>query len=240
MESFIEEKIELHHEDCFAMLAKLPDNSIDLIATDPPYYKVKNAGWDRQWRTQADFLAWIERLLIEYARVLKPSGSLYLFASPYQATQIDLLISKHFNLLNHIIWCKPNGHWIGCRKESLRKYFPQTEHILFAESKKPSTARRPFHVSKEVPYTNVWMFKPVAWYQNKHPCEKPAALMQHIINASSNEGDIVLDTFLGSGSTAIACAELNRRFIGCELGDAEFTAATDRLQKYFAKLAIFY
>lgn len=224
--------INIHHTDCLSLLATLPDNSIDLIATDPPYYKVKNAAWDNQWRSQSQFLGWMESILLEYARVLKPTGSLYLFTSPYQATAIDRLISKHFKLLNHILWCKPNGRWLACRKESLRKYFPQTEHILFAESLKPTSIRRAFKVTKDVPYTNVWTFKPVAWHKNKHPCEKPLELMKHIINVSSNEGDTVLDTFVGSGSTAIACVDLKRQFIGCELGDVEFAIAMDRLQKY--------
>ena len=225
------EKLTLHNVDCLSLLTSLPDNSVDLIATDPPYFKVKKDAWDNQWATQAEFLNWLDSILIEYARVLRPTGSLYLFASPQMATQVELLITKHFNLLNHIIWCKPNGRWLCCRKESLRKFFPQTEHILFAESKKKSLIRRPFRVTKDVPYTNVWAFKPRAWYRNKHPCEKPLELMRHIINASSNAGDTVLDTFVGSGSTALACHELNRIFIGCELGNDEFSNAINRLKK---------
>jgi DNA modification methylase len=231
MNPYTTDKITLHNTDCLVLLASLPDNSVDLIATDPPYFKVKKDQWDNQWATQIEFLAWLEKVLIEYARVLRPTGSLYLFASPQMSTQIELLIAKHFKLLNHIIWCKPNGRWLSCRKESLRKFFPQTEHILFAESQKKSLVRRPFRVTKHVPYTNVWAFKPIAWYPNKHPCEKPLDLMRHIINASSNEGDVVLDTFAGSGSTALACHELNRKFIGCELGSGEFASAINRLER---------
>lgn len=223
--------ITLHNCDCLSLLVTLPDDSVDLIATDPPYFKVKRDSWDNQWHTQREFLDWLDLVLIEYARVLKPTGSLYLFAGPYQATQVELLIVKRFKVLNHILWCKPTGRWIGCRKESLRKYFPQTEHILFAESVKKTNVRRPFKARKDAPYTNVWHFKPVAWYLGKHPCEKPKELMQHIISMSSHEGDVVLDTFVGSGSTAIACAKLNRQFIGCELGAAEFDDAVARIKK---------
>jgi adenine-specific DNA-methyltransferase len=84
-------------------------------------------------------------------------------------------------------------------------------------------------VTKHVPYTNVWDFKPVQWYPGKHPCEKPLDLMRHIIEASSRPGDMVLDTFVGSGSTPIACRELGRRFVGCEMGIREFVGALDRL-----------
>lgn len=305
MRTYQNNGITVHNTDCLTLLAQLPDNSIDLIATDPPYYKVKGEAWDNQWQSKDDFFAWLDSILVEYHRVLKPAGSLYLFAGPHLATQVDIAVSRRFNLLNHVIWRKPTGRHNGCNKESLRRYFPQTEHILFAESRKklpfafepirsylddartaagvsrkqidqacgcqmsghwfdrsqwsfPSLAnyltmdrlfggtlkpyeqlkaeykaiqgqRRHFAVTKHVPYTNVWDFKPVQWYPGKHPCEKPLDLMRHIIEASSRPGDVVLDTFVGSGSTAIACRALGRRFVGCEMGTDEFDGAVDRL-----------
>jgi DNA modification methylase len=74
-----------------------------------------------------------------------------------------------------------------------------------------------------------WDFKPVQWYPGKHPCEKPLDLMRHIVEASSRPGETVLDTFAGSGSTAIACGELGRVFVGCEMGEGEFDGAVKRL-----------
>jgi DNA modification methylase len=169
-------------------------------------------------------------VLSEYRRVLKPSGSIYLFAGPHLATQVDMAVSKYFRMLNHIIWCKPSGRHNGCSKEALRKYFPQTEHIMFAESLKGGgDNRRHFSVSKHVPFTNVWHFKPVAWYRGKHPCEKPADLMEHIITASSQPGDLIIDTFVGSGSTPAACQRLGRNFVGCERGGEEYSMALQRL-----------
>jgi len=300
------ENIALHNTDCLSLLAQLPDNSVELIATDPPYFKVKGDAWDNQWRNKEDFFSWLDSILIEYHRVLKPAGSLYLFAGPHLATHVDISVAKHFEMLNHIIWRKPNGRHNGCNKESLRRYFPQTEHIMFAESKKklpfvfepirnyldearkaagisrkqinnacgcqmtghwfdssqlsfPShdhyqtmnvlfgntmknydalkaeykaikQQQRHFALTKHVPYTNVWDFKPVQWYPGKHPCEKPIELMKHIINSSSKPGDVVLDTFVGSGSTAIACKDLSRSFIGCEMGIDEFNGAIKRLE----------
>lgn len=307
MRTYQKANVTLHNTDCLTLLAQLPDNSVDLIATDPPYYKVKGEAWDNQWQSKADFFAWLDSILIEYHRVLKPAGSLYLFAGPHLATQVDVAVSQRFNLLNHLIWRKPNGRHNGCNKESLRSYFPQTEHILFAESRKKTpfafepiraylddarTAanisrkqidqacgcqmsghwfdrsqftfpgrphyqtmdklfgavlkpydqlkteykaikqqRRHFAVTKHVHYTNVWDFKPVQWYPGKHPCEKPLELMRHIIEASSKPGDVVLDTFVGSGSTAIACRDLGREFVGCEMGEVEFDGAVGRLGK---------
>lgn len=307
METVKTGKITLHHTDAISLLSQLADNSIDLIATDPPYYKVKGEAWDNQWKNKSHFFEWLDTILAEYERVLNPAGALYLFAGPHLATDVELAVRKRFNLLNHVIWRKPTGRHLGCRKESLRKYFPQTEHIMFAESKKkmpfafepirlyldnarntagisrkqvdqacgkqmsghwfgssqwsfPSEShyltlnnlfknslkpwadlkseyktikqqRRYFSVTKHVPYTNVWEFNPVRWYEGKHPCEKPQDLMQHIIHSSSKPGDIVLDTFVGSGATAMACIELDRRFIGCEMGLTEFSGAADKLHQ---------
>lgn len=306
---FTQNNVRLVRADCLDFLASVPDNSVDLIATDPPYYKVKDDAWDRQWRTKDAFLDWLELVLIEYHRVLKPTGSLYLFCGPYMAAETEVLIGRHLKVLNHIAWRKPSGRHQGCNKESLIKYFPQTERIIFAESRKrrgfayepirshiagalaaagitskdvnaatgtamaghwvgrsqfslPSrehfdTLRRLaptlkpydelraefvairdrvgrsgryFAVTKHVPYTDVWDFPVVQPYPGKHPCEKPLPLMEHIIASSSRPGDTTLDTFAGSGSTAIAAANLDRRFIGCEKGEAEFDGAVQRIR----------
>jgi len=123
----------LVHADSLEYIKTLPDNSIDAIITDPPYYRVKGNAWDNQWPSVADYLAWLDEFFAEFWRVLKPAGSLYVFCGPKLSSDTELLLRDRFNVLNHIIWAKPNGRWNGCRKEDLRAYFPATEHILFAE-----------------------------------------------------------------------------------------------------------
>ena len=309
MKKYQQQNVTIHHTDCLNLLKTLADNSIDLIATDPPYFKVKGESWDNQWKNERDFFTWLDKVLVEFARVLKPIGSLYLFAGPHLATKVERAIAERFNVLNHIIWRKQSGRHLGCNKESLRRFFPQTEHIIFAESvkKRPfayepirayleqarldagvsraaidkacgcqmsghwfgrsqwafpskrhyktingllagalkpyaqlkaeyvalrdgdNRARRVFNVTKQVPFTNVWDFDVVNWYEGKHPCEKPLDLMTHIVNTSSLTGDVVFDAFTGSGSTALACRAGGRTFIGCEMGEAEFALAVERL-----------
>jgi len=73
--------------------------------------------------------------------------------------------------------------------------------------------RRPFQVTSEVPYTDVWDFPTVGYYEGKHPCEKPIEMSRHVIAASSRPGDVVLDCFGGSCHVADACIQLNRRYI---------------------------
>lgn len=125
--------VELVNADSLHYIATLPDNSIDLIVTDPPYFKVKPNGWDNQWKRDEDYLRWLDSCLAEYARVLKPAGSIYLFCGHRLASDIEVMMRRRFNILNHIIWAKPSGRWNGCNKESLRAYFPATERVLFAE-----------------------------------------------------------------------------------------------------------
>ena len=124
---------ELVNADCLEFIQTLPENSVDLIVTDPPYFKVKPNGWDNQWKGDDDYLKWLDRCLAQFWRVLKPAGSLYLFCGHRLATDIEIMMRERFNVLNHIIWAKPSGRWNGCNKESLRAYFPATERILFAE-----------------------------------------------------------------------------------------------------------
>ena len=135
-----------------------------------------------------------------------------------------------------------SGHWFDKSQWS----FPGEKHYrtmnrlfggalkpyaqLKAEYKAIKQQRRHFAVTKHVPYTNVWDFKPVQWYPGKHPCEKPLDLMRHIVEASSRPGDTVLDTFTGSGSTALACRDLGRVFIGSEMGVGEFEGAIARIK----------
>lgn len=123
----------LVNADTLAYIKTLPDNSIDAIITDPPYFKVKAASWDNQWPTAADFLAWLDECFAEFWRVLKPAGSLYVFCGHKLSSDTELLIRDRFKILNHIIWAKPSGPWKKARKEDLRSYFPATEHIVFAE-----------------------------------------------------------------------------------------------------------
>ena len=307
--------INLFKTDCLTLLGQLDDQSVDAIVTDPPYFKVKTDSWDHQWSNENTFFEWLDTVAQELARVLKPNGSIYLFCSSHLQHQTETIISKHFKMLNHILWVKKSGKHMGCHPPSLRRYFPQTESILFAEHKKAikperyvcddvltylqtqwkaagfkysdaekiagSTARHYFsrsqwHMpSKEKylklqhkagreflylsyeelislksskqrdksqlrcftpplkadlvnrPHTNIWNFAPVQFYQGKHSCEKPQALLEHILLTSTCENDLVLDVFAGSCSTAKVCLKLKRKFIGCDLDDQYFESVTE-------------
>ena len=315
--------------DCLELMRALPDRSVDLIATDPPYYKVKGEAWDRQWDTPSAFLAWFDLLAEQWQRILRPNGSLYTFASPQMGARVEVLLRERFNVLNNITWRKEQGRHKAACKEDLRSFFPASERIIFAEHKGadnmakgeagyaakcnelrgfvfeplraylaserdragfttrkvaeafqrksgsrtvtgmaghwfeaqqwalPTAAnyawlrdlfgagslpreyedlrreyedlRRPFSVTADVPYTDVWTYPTVSTRKGKHPCEKPLAMMEDIIRASSRPGAIVLDPFMGSGVTGEAAVRLGREFIGMEAGAEYFASACARI-----------
>ncbi len=130
---------ELWHGDCLEVMRQMPDNSIDAIITDPPYFKVKGEDWDNQWDRPTEFIAWVGELVAEFERLLKPNGSLYFFASPQMAARVEVEISKRLNILNHITWRKGStgmnvqGWGQKTKKEALRAFIPVTEKIIFAE-----------------------------------------------------------------------------------------------------------
>ena len=90
--------------DALASLQSLDDNNVDLILTDPPYYKLLNIDWDKQWKTKYDYLNWLEEIVKESQRVLKDNGSCYMFASAEMSWYVEGIIRKYFNVLNHIRW----------------------------------------------------------------------------------------------------------------------------------------
>ena len=328
--------VQLIHGDCLEVMKTLPTSSVDLILTDPPYYKVKGDAWDRAWDTPEAFLAWFDQVAEQWHRLLKPNGSLYAFAWPKIAARVEVLLAERFEVLQRITWAKPAFSTKAemNAKSGQRQFFPVSEALLFAEhrgadnmakgvagyaaqcdelrgfvfeplrtylaaerdradfttrrvaeafQKKsgsrtvtgmaghwfervqwtlPTAAnyqwlrdlfnreqrdqflrreyedlrreyedlRRPFCVTADVPYTDVWTFPTVSTRGSKHPCEKPLAMMEHIIRASSRPGAVVLDSFMGSGVVGEAAVRLGRDFIGIEADPEWLSRARARIE----------
>ncbi len=120
--------------DCLDILPTLAARSVSIVCTDPPYHGVKEDDWDNQWATDAAFLAWVSQVCGLVDGVLAPNGSLYWFASPQMADMVSVEIRKTFNVLNNLCWFKGLSAG-GSKKDvtSLRRYWPNTERIIFAE-----------------------------------------------------------------------------------------------------------
>jgi adenine-specific DNA-methyltransferase len=135
----------LIHGTAETVLPTLPAASVQLIITDPPYFRQKlmhmgeRVEWDRQWKTREAYLAWLRQLAFEWRRILTPNGSLYVFAGPQMAAYVEVMLGDIFHVLNQLVWRKHDGSGAGTgmhnhvSRSDLMSYFPQTERIIFAE-----------------------------------------------------------------------------------------------------------
>jgi len=194
---------------------QLPDHCIDLVVTDPPY------GINYQTRKKKhkkiigdDNLSWLPNWVSELKRICKPDAHLYIFCSWHNVDIFKKEVGALFNIKNILIWEK-NNHGIG---DLQGDYAPMYEMILFCSNgKKKLNGGRDANVLKvrKMPTDN-------------HPTEKPVNLIAYLIEKSSQKGEIVLDTFAGSYSTARAAVETGRNFICFEI-DANYCAIARQL-----------
>jgi len=127
------------NEDSLKILKLIPSNSISLILTDPPYHstKKKNILGDTDFASNHEFIEWIKMFAIEWHRILRPNGSIYMFCSSQMASYLEVMMSESFNILSNIVWTKPNepgydGWKQKMNKKSLRQWYPHSERIIFA------------------------------------------------------------------------------------------------------------
>ena len=230
--------LRIYHGDCLEILAQIPESSVDLVFADPPYFlsnggitchagkmvSVNKGEWDKSRGPDAnhDFnRAW----LAAAQRVLKPNGSIWVSGTSHVIHSVGFAMQQlGFKLLNDISWVKPNPPPnLSCR------YFTHaTETIIWAAKNSKSRHTFNYKLMKETnrgkQMKSVWEIRPPEPWEKKfgkHPTQKPVALLERILLASTNEGDLVLDPFSGSGTTLLAAFRLRRHAFGCELS-AEF------------------
>ena len=228
---------ELIRGDQIDYLASLPNESIDCVWTDPPYFlsnggstcisgkrtSVNKGKWDESGGIDTDH-AFNTSWLSECYRVLKPSGTIWVSGTHHVYLSVGMaMMQLGFRLLNDIVWEKPNPPPnLGCRC-----FTHSTEMILWA-AKSPKGAKHRYTFNYQDMKTanggkqmkNVWRFKAPAKHEKshgKHPTQKPLELIERCILASTSPGDVVLDPFCGSGSTAVAALNTGRRFKVCEI-----------------------
>lgn len=210
--------ITIKQGDCLELMKEIPDKSIDLILTDPPYGMNFQSNFRKEKYKKInndENLLWIDDFLKESYRVLKDNTCIYIFCSWHNVDIFKKNIEKYFKIKNIIIWVKNNTS-MGDLKGS---YAPKYEMIIFAHKGRRLMNGFRYPDVIEAKRTN-----------NKlHPTQKPIELLEKFIMASSNENDIVLDPFTGSGSTGVACQNTNRNFIGFELDEKYFEIAKERL-----------
>lgn len=215
--------VRLYNASCLDVLETMEDKSVDLIVTDPPYLMDYKGGQKQRFGTILNDTntdknrELISDYIKECYRVLKDNTNIYMFCSWHHIDFFKQEFEKHFKLKNIIIWNK-NVHGMGDAKG---QYAPKHEFILFG-----CKGRRILNGKR---LTDVIDCKKVNSRTQVHSNQKPIDLLKIFIEKSSNEGDIVFDGFMGSGSCAEACIQLNRRFIGVELDKKHYDGVCERL-----------
>ena len=221
-----------YNDDALNILRNLKDGSVDLVVTDPPYKVISGGNKSEVWKSKysgcvlekndgkifqhndIEFKDWLP----EVYRVLKDGTHFYCMTNVLNLSKIIQEAEKvGFYLHNILVWEKNNI-------STNRWYMKNCEFVLFFKKGKAKTINNPS--SKMVHKFN----NPTG--KKLHPTEKPVELMEMYVLNSSNEGDLVLDPFMGSGSTALACLKNSRDFIGIEIDSNYYNIAKQRIEEY--------
>lgn len=252
MEIFGNELHKIIWGDALEALSTLPNNSIDLIFADPPYNIGKNFnGHVEKWKTEESYLEWCYKWLNLCIVKLKPHGSLYVMTATQFMPFFDIYLRKKLYILSRIVWNYDSSgvqakNYYGSMYEPILFAVKDKENYTFNSNEilveaKTGAKRKLIDYRKAVPTVynsqkvpgNVWDIPRVRYrmdeYEN-HPTQKPIALLERIIQASSNYGDIILDPFSGTFTTCYVAKELGRKSIGIELQDEYVKIGLRRLQ----------
>ena len=225
--------------DCFCALKSIPDKSVDLILTDPPYNiaKYSTGNMKFEWRSEInnDLAEWDlvelkpKDLIGEFKRILKPNGNIFIFCSYNIIGEYHKVFDPEFDTFQFMVWHKTNPVpnfrkssflnscelIVGCwNKGHTWNFTNQKDMHNFIESGICMGSERLKDESGKI----------------LHPTQKPVAVLEKIIKIASNENDVVLDCFNGVGSTGVAALKNNRRYIGIEIDNSYVKATEQRLQ----------
>lgn len=227
----------VHCGDALEILRHYPDNSIDLVFADPPYNLDKPYNVYDDERENERYVAWCNAWMKEYARILKPTGSLYVLNLPHWTMYHAAFLNQILYFQSWIVWdalSEPRGKLMPAHYGLLFYTKHPTNFTFNYEDVSPIDARyyclrssclhkrKALGVSKKEPLTDLWWgIHRIKHKRDRdyHPCQLPIALMERIIRLSTNPGDIVLDAFSGTGTTAVATVKLGRRYVAIDIDE---------------------
>ena len=246
----------IYNKDCIVGMKTIPNEKIDLVVTDPPFainFKAKKANYNRTSSRVLsgydeikveDYYDFTNAWMAEAYRILKKSGSMYVFSGWNNLKDIlTALDDNNFTTINHIIWKYQFGvvtskkfvtsHYhclFVCKDNKNRKFFPYSR---FKKNAKTSDGQSLHYRDKE----DVWIIKREYWTgDDKTPTKLPAEIIKKILEYSSEKKDLVLDPFLGSGQVAVISKMLGRQYLGFETVKQYYNFANKRLQKNVYRL----
>ena len=232
-------QIELWQGDCLELMKNIPDGSVDLVLCDLPFGVTQNS-----WDNNIPF----SDLWEQYHRVLKENGAIVLHCQQPFTSKLILSNEKEFKYCWN--WHKKQcSGFLNAKKQPLRncediavfyrkqctynpqmrKGKPQLKNTGGKTSNYGKFTYQP-HISEMYYPTTVLSF-PLQRFKGGHPTQKPVTLLEYLIRTYTNDGEVVLDNCMGSGSTGVACVNTNRRFIGIELDPGYFETARKRIEE---------
>jgi site-specific DNA-methyltransferase (adenine-specific) len=240
-------------------MRRLAANSARLVIADPPYFRVlRQQEWDNQWPDEAAYLDWSNAWIEAAMRLLMPGGLLYCFGQLGKREHVLLHLmsqaAQRWQFHDLIIWDRVVGYNdrrdsftpayemivvlrregpVHFDKDAVREPYDPQRRALYARDHryKDQDARRA-HLEKGKYATNLWRIPSLKGSSREkagHPSQKPRALIERIVRSSSAENDLVIDPFLGSGTTALVAQALARRWIGIEASPEYSALAKERI-----------
>lgn len=230
--------------DALSLLKQMRSNSVQLIFADAPYNIGKDFGNNRdKWESVDDYVSWCREWLDECMRVLSETGTLYFMTATQHMPYLDIYMSEKYNVLCRIVWAYDSSG-VQSKKifgslyepilmvsKSKDVYTFNGEDVLIEAKTGAKRCLIDYRKDPPQPYNaqklpgNVWEYARVRYkmdeYEN-HPTQKPEALLERIIRASSNEGDVVLDPFSGSFTTSAVAVRLKRKAVGIDINEEYF------------------
>ena len=236
----------LYQGDCIELMKFMPPASVDMVFADPPYMlsnggfsvhagkmvSVNKGSWDKSKGIEEDLkfhLDWIEQCY----RILKPAGTIWISGTYHSIYQCGYALQKlGYKILNDIAWFKPNappnlsGRYFTASHETLlwARKDPKAKHTYnYLDMKNGAWHDSDFLKKEGKQMRSVWAVgtpRPAEKTHGKHPTQKPLALLERIVLAATNPGDLILDPFSGSATTGLAAFNHGRKFIGMDLEDS--------------------
>ncbi|OQY89803.1 MAG: restriction endonuclease [Chloroflexi bacterium UTCFX4] len=236
--------------DCLTVLQDIPDNSVDVCFADPPFNLDKKYTSYHDQRPTDQYLKWCEQWLRELVRVTKPTGTILVHNIPRWLTYYAAILNQHAYFRHWIAWdamSTPLGKTLLPAHYGILYYTKQLKDFKYYDIRVPHKKCRvcdayikdyggkkdqmhPFGTLASDVWTDIHRIKH-AVRRDEHPCQLPIPLLERLVLMSSDEGDIVLDPFLGTGTSAIASKAMGRQYIGIDVDPEYVEIANGKLEK---------
>ena len=236
--------------DCLELLKKIPDNSIDMTFADPPFNLKKKYNGYKDSLEFKEYIKWCDEWIREMVRITKPTGSIFVHNIPKWLSYYVKLLNEHVSFKHWIAWYAPTspmGKSLQPAHYGILFYVKDSKKTKIYEIRMPhERERKSDYLRKDYGGKKAGLhpFGPLVsdvWadihrikhnkYRDEHPCQLPVPLLERLILMTTDEGDIVLDPVVGTGTTAVAAKKLGRKYIGFDLDEEYKRISENNLKK---------